>query len=102
MTVELANGVVGVQDAHRILNHLCANHVFTFASADGSSYRYHNLFREFLRRKSAQEDGPQKFREQQLRAAEVLQAAEEFEMATELYFSANLPVGRTGCACACR
>jgi ATP/maltotriose-dependent transcriptional regulator MalT len=92
MTVELANGVAGVRDAHRVLNHLCTNHVFTFASADGSSYRYHNLFREFLRRKSAQEDGPQKFREQQLRAAEVLQAAEEFEMATELYFSANMPV----------
>jgi ATP/maltotriose-dependent transcriptional regulator MalT len=92
MTVELANGVVGVRDAHRILNHLCANHAFTFASADRSSYRYHNLFREFLRQKSAQEDGPQKFREQQLRAAEVLEAAEEFEMATELYFSANLPV----------
>ena len=32
--------------------------LLTFASADGSSYRYHNLFREFLRRKSAQEDGP--------------------------------------------
>jgi ATP/maltotriose-dependent transcriptional regulator MalT len=92
MTTELANGVAGVQDAHRILNHLCTNHVFTFASADGSSYRYHNLFREFLRRKSAQEDGAQKFREQQLRAAEMLQDAEEFEMATELYFSANLPV----------
>jgi ATP/maltotriose-dependent transcriptional regulator MalT len=92
MTVELANGVAGVQNAHRILNHLCANHVFTFASADGSSYRYHNLFREFLRQKSAQEDGPQKFREQQLRASEVLQTAEEFEMATELCFSANMPV----------
>ena len=83
---------LGVQDVIRILNHLCTNHVFTFASADGSSYRYHNLFREFLRRKSAQEDGAQKFREQQLRAAEMLQDAEEFEMATELYFSANLPV----------
>ena len=80
-----------MRDAHRILNHLCANHVFTFASADGFSYRYHNLFREFLRRKSAQEDGPQEFREQQRRAAEVLQAANEFEMATELLFSANMP-----------
>ena len=58
VSVDLATRVGAPRRAHRILAHLQANGVFTFATDQEGTYRYHGLFREFLRQKSIQEDGP--------------------------------------------
>lgn len=91
ITVDLANEVTGGEASFRQLDHLTRNRVFTFVDADGTSYRYHNLFREFLRHKCVQEDGLESFRAVQVRTAHALRMARSFELATELYLAANCP-----------
>jgi len=61
LSVDLARRVGAPRRAHRILAHLRANGVFTFATAQEGTFRYHSLFREFLRRRAIQEDGPTAF-----------------------------------------
>jgi len=91
MTVELANDVAEIDDAQRHLDYLEANQVFTFADAGRTSFRYHNLFRDYLRHKFAQEDGAREFRDVQLRTAEAMERAGDPGVATEIYLSANEP-----------
>ena len=93
MTVELANEVAGCDDAHRRLSRLVANHVFTFADPEATTYRYHHLFREFLCHRYVQENGAAALRELQLRAARAVERAGDPEMAIELHFAANDPEG---------
>ena len=57
VSADLATRVGAPRRAHRILAHLQANGVFTFADRQEGRSRYHSLFREFLRQKSVQEDG---------------------------------------------
>jgi DNA-binding SARP family transcriptional activator len=54
MTVPMAEGVTGNDDAGAILNRLCAEHYFIESySSDEIVYQYHPLFREFLRNSAA-------------------------------------------------
>jgi LuxR family maltose regulon positive regulatory protein len=91
ITVDLANQILAISDAFRHLDHLVRNHVFTFANADRSTYRYHNLFRDFLRHYCALEDGVESFRRLQVRTADALVTIASFDEATELYLCANQP-----------
>ena len=91
ITVDLANQILGISDSYRHLDHLAKNRVLTFASADRSTFRYHNLFRDFLREQCALEDGADSFRDLQVRTANALDDAGGFEEATELYLLANRP-----------
>jgi len=91
ITVELANAVADIDCAQRLLSHLEEKRVFTFASADRSTYRYHNLFRDYLRHRCMLESGTSSFRELQLRTAKVLESASHHEAAVELYLAANCP-----------
>ena len=92
ITAELANRVVGIDDAHVHLNHLSANRVFTFATGEHGVYRYHNLFRDYLRQKSLKDDGEPAFRELQRETANALESCGEIEMAVELLLNANEPL----------
>jgi LuxR family maltose regulon positive regulatory protein len=57
VTAELAERVSGMDAARTHLDYLAQNRVFTFADVDEASYRYHNLFRDFLREKCRVEEG---------------------------------------------
>ena len=92
ITAELANRIVGIEDAHLYLNHLSTNRVFTFATGEQGAYRYHNLFRDYLRQKHLQDEGEPAFRELQRETAHALEACGEIEMAVELLLSANEPL----------
>jgi LuxR family maltose regulon positive regulatory protein len=102
LSVDLAGRVGAPRRAHRILAHLLANGVFTFATAQEGTFRYHSLFREFLRRKTIQEDGPERFHTLQLATAAALEVHGDAEAAVELYLAANEPhlalevISRTG------
>ncbi len=50
LDAELCDSVLGVTSSRRILKELCRRNLFTFPTdARGNAYRYHHLFREFLR-----------------------------------------------------
>ena len=91
ITVDLAARVARTNAAHRHLHHLATNRVFTFAAGEDGAYRYHNLFRDFLRQKYIQDEGDAAFRELQRETAAALEDAGEIEMAVELFLGANEP-----------
>ena len=91
LTVDLAGRVGHTRLAAKRLSHLAAKSVFTFATAGGGAYRYHNLFRDFLRQKFVQDEGEAAFRRLHVETAEVLEEAGEAEMAIELFLDANEP-----------
>ncbi len=91
VSVDLATRVGAPRRAHRILAHLQANGVFTFATDQEGTYRYHGLFREFLRQKSIQEDGPARFHALELETAAALEATGDVEKAVDLCLVANEP-----------
>ena len=84
MTPDLAASVARTPRADRHLQHLTANCLFTFRTANGK-YRYHRLFRDLLRQKAVQEDGAAAFRDAQLRAAAALERAGDVPAAVEAY-----------------
>lgn len=88
VTETLANRLVGIDDAHRHLHHLTTNRVFTFADEPGA-YRYHNLFREYLRHNYVHEHGETALRTLQRESAAALESSGNTEMAVELLFNAN-------------
>ena len=88
---DLAKRVGAPRKAHRILAHLLANGAFTFATAEQDTFRYHSLFREFLRQKSVQEDGPESFHRLQLTTADALEAHGDTQRAVDLCLAANEP-----------
>jgi LuxR family maltose regulon positive regulatory protein len=92
INAELANRLAGTDAAHRYLAHLAANRVFTFATGKEGAYRYHNLFRDFLRQRYLQEEGAPAFRRLQHETAAALEDVGETEMAVELYLNANQPL----------
>ena len=91
ITAGLANRLAGTDAAHRYLAHLAANRVFTFATGEEGAYRYHNLFRDFLRQQCLREEGEPAFRRLQHETAAALEDVGETEMAVELYLNANHP-----------
>ncbi len=91
VTAELADSLVAGQDSARRLGRLAADRVFTFADQEAGAYRYHNLFRDFLRYRYVHERGKAAFRSLQCRTAEVLEAAGDSEHAIELLLTANEP-----------
>ena len=91
ITAKLANRLAGTDVAHRYLAHLAANRVFTFATGEEGAYRYHNLFRDFLRQQCLREEGEPAFRRLQHETAAALEDVGETEMAVELYLNANQP-----------
>ena len=82
MTPELAAAVAMTDDATDYLRHLTANCLFTFRTEEGN-YRYHHLFRAYLKHKAIQQDGANAFREAQLRAAVALESAGDYVGACE-------------------
>jgi ATP/maltotriose-dependent transcriptional regulator MalT len=91
VSADLAKGVGAPRKAHRILAHLLANGVFTFATAQEGTCRYHSLFREFLRQKAIQEDGPDRYHKLQVATAAALEAHGDVERAVDLCLAANEP-----------
>ena len=91
ITVELAARVAHTEAAHRHLRHLATNRVFTFTAGEDGAYRYHNLFRDFLRQKLLQDEGQAAFHRVQRETAAALEDAGETAMAVELFLSANEP-----------
>jgi len=91
VTADLANEITGNDHAERILDYLKKNQVFTFADAARTTYKYHPLFRDYLRQKCAQENGAREFHALQLRTARVMERAGDTGVAVEIYLSANEP-----------
>ena len=91
LTVDLAGRVGRTRTAAKRLSHLATNSVFTFATTGEGGYRYHNLFRDFLRQKFVQDEGEAAFRRLHVETAEVLEEAGEAELAIELFLDANEP-----------
>jgi len=91
VSADLATRVGAPRRAHKILGHLQANGVFTFATADEGTFRYHSLFREFLRQKAMQEDGAARFHRLQLDTATAMEATGDTEKAVDLCLAANEP-----------
>jgi len=96
INAELANRLADTDAAHRYLAHLAANRVFTFATGVEGAYRYHNLFRDFLKQRYLQEEGEPAFRRLQHETAAALEDVGETEMAVELYLNANQPLDALG------
>jgi LuxR family maltose regulon positive regulatory protein len=94
MTPELVDRLNGSREASHHLAHLTLNSVFTFRD-DGGGYRYHRLFRDYLRHKVTHEDGADAYRASQLRAAEACEQTGDLMAAVELYFAAGEPLGAT-------
>ena len=97
VTAALANEITESDHAERILDYLEKNQVFTFADAARVTYRYHPLFRDYLRQKCAQEDGAREFHDLQLRTAGVMERAGDTGVAVEIYLSANEPARALDC-----
>lgn len=83
MTPELAEAVTCCPKAGKTLERLATQCLFTFRT-EANHYRYHRLFREYLKHKALQEDGIRSFQEAQLRAAHALEEAGDFSAATEM------------------
>jgi LuxR family transcriptional regulator, maltose regulon positive regulatory protein len=70
---EVCDAVLGIRDSSRHLEDLAARNLFTFqAGHDPVVYRYHNLFREFLREQLARRLEPDEILRIRKRAADVL------------------------------
>ncbi len=91
ITLELAELLAPAGDAHRHLRHLSSNSVFTFVADRQGAFRYHNLFRDFLRQRVVQDDGERAFHALQLDTAVALEAAGDSRRAVELLLTANSP-----------
>jgi len=91
LTPEIADRVADTRQAHRHLEYLAKNRVFTFKAPETGAYRYHPLFRDYLRETCFLEDGPEACRQRQLRTAAVLEECREIERSVELLIAAGEP-----------
>lgn len=73
LETELCNHVLRIRDSQRVLESLVRRQLFTFpVGQDGRSFRYHHLFREFLREQLHATIPADEVRQLQQRAAAVL------------------------------
>lgn len=91
LSPDIADRVAGTGDAHRHLERLAKHRIFTVKVPETGSYRYHPLFRDYLREACLLEDGPDACRERRLHTAGVLEASGEIERAVELLIAAGEP-----------
>jgi len=91
LDADLCDELLGIDSSRRTLKSLARRNLFTFASADGRSFRYHHLFRDFLRSQLALAEtgtGLAKFRR---RVARALRDRGEWAEAAEAYAAASDP-----------
>ncbi len=91
ITGELGNLLAGIENAQQQLDQLAAKRVFTFASGKEGTYRYHNLFRDYLRQRFLHEHGAAAFHGLQLRTIDALEECREIELAVDLSLTINEP-----------
>jgi len=91
LTPEIASLVAEMPGAHRHLEHLARNRIFTFKASGSGGYRYHPLFRDYLREVCQLEDGPEACRRRQLHTATALEESREIERSVELLIAAGEP-----------
>jgi ATP/maltotriose-dependent transcriptional regulator MalT len=91
LTPEIAGLVAEMPNAHRHLEHLARNRIFTFKASGSGGYRYHPLFRDYLREVCLLEDGPAACRQRQLHTATALEESREIERSVELLIAAGEP-----------
>lgn len=73
LNADLCNHVLQIENSHALLDDLSKRNLFTFpAGDDGATYRYHHLFREFLRDQLKRSLGKAEHRRLQLRLADAL------------------------------
>ncbi|HSL95416.1 MAG TPA: hypothetical protein VLA35_05820, partial [Thermoleophilia bacterium] len=91
LTPEIASLVAEMPGAHRHLEHLARNRIFTFKASGSGGYRYHPLFRDYLREACLLEDGPEACRQRQLHTATALEESREIERSVELLIATGEP-----------
>ena len=87
----LCDRALGIAHSAEVLDELNRRNLFTFCEPDSrpASYRYHHLFREFLRDRLARRAGPAEVRALRLRAAGLLVSAGAWTDAAALYAEAG-------------
>ncbi|MGQ9501685.1 MAG: tetratricopeptide repeat protein [Anaerolineae bacterium] len=85
MTADICNDLLGISDAQSYIEELV--HKDLFISQIGASFRYHELFAEFLRSRLALDAARQ--RQVLIRAAELLATRARFDEAVPLYLRAQ-------------
>jgi len=90
MTARLCDQILGIQDAPVFLAEVERRNLFVtrFGEDVTATYRYHNLFREFLQRQLRQRD-PARYTELHLRAAERFERTDDVEEAVYHYLAAR-------------
>jgi ATP/maltotriose-dependent transcriptional regulator MalT len=89
VTAGLGERLTMTGDAHRHLQFLARNHVFTFDTGTSGAYRYHNLLRDFLRQRFVQDEGEPAFNALQRETAVALEEAGDWTGTVELLLQAN-------------
>jgi ATP/maltotriose-dependent transcriptional regulator MalT/DNA-binding SARP family transcriptional activator/MinD-like ATPase involved in chromosome partitioning or flagellar assembly len=86
MTAALCNELLEIADAHTLIEELVKRDLFI--AQIGSSFRYNDLFAEFLRSKLAEDEVL--YRQVSIKAGKLLAARSRFEAAINLYLSVQV------------
>ena len=87
---DFAREITGYRDAPRLLDYLCDRQLFTYRrGGDQPRYQYHDLFRDFLRRRAAAHFSADDFRSLTIRAAALIEAQGGTEEAFSLLVHAR-------------
>jgi len=82
----LCDRVLGLDNSREILERLCRRSLFTYrADSENDGYRYHHLFREFLRDQMRQTTDPVEMNQLKLQAARELENVGGWAESTALY-----------------
>src|SRR5579859_4800718 len=89
-SAELARDITSHRDAPRLLDYLCDRQLFTYRRGGAQPrYQYHDLFRDFLRKRAIAYFSTGDFRNLLIRAAELIEAQGGVEEAFALLIEAN-------------
>ncbi len=89
LSAELCNALLGTRDAAGMLRLVEQRNLFTIRlEGDGTWYRYHHLFQDFLRNRLAETE-PTRWRDLQLRAAAICKDRGEWDQVISHYLSAG-------------
>jgi ATP/maltotriose-dependent transcriptional regulator MalT len=86
---ELANDLLGIDNATWYLERLTNDNTFTQASSDATSYRYHHLLQEYLQWRVVRDRGASAFHELVLQTAAALERSGDFESAVDMLLQVN-------------